>query len=192
MGNISPTILTIIFGIIGAIGVIFGIYQYFASRRYAKIVYEVKELADFKLPEDFYQAIGMIPLSLSLDNGGNKSASNVLLHLKTRTDIVKYIVGADEKWDINQSKREITIRIPNLNPSDSFNLLVYCEKDEHPTASVLNEVRVTISEGRVIDKEALSSQQVYKEILDNIVVTMPLGIGNIFKLASSISKPRKK
>jgi len=193
MENLNPNTLTIIFGVIGAMGVIFGIYQYFASRRYAKIVYEVKELADFKLPKDFYQVIDMIPLSLSLDNGGNKSADNLLLHLKTRTDIVKYIVGTDEKWDINQSEREITIRIPNLNPSDSFNLLVYCKKDDkHPAASVLNEVKVTISEGRVINREALSSQQVYKEILDNIVITMPFGIGSIFKLASSISKPKKK
>lgn len=192
MENINPNTLTIIFGIIGAIGIIFGIYQYFASRRYAKLVYEVKELADFKLPDDFYQAIGMIPLSLSFDNGGNKNADNVLLHLKTRTDIVKYIVETDEKYDINQSKCEISIRIPNLNPSDSFNLLVYCEKDEHPTASVLNEIKITMSEGRVIDKKALSSQQVYKEILDSIAISMPFGIGSIFRLASSISRPKKK
>lgn len=192
MENITPNTLTIIFGIIGAIGIIFGIYQYFVSRRYAKLAYEVKELADFKLPDDFYQAIDIIPLSLSFDNGGNKNANNVLLHLKTRTDIVKYIVKTDEKYDINQSKCEISIRIPNLNPSDSFNLLVYCEKDEHPTASVLNEIKITMSEGRVIDKKALSSQQVYKEILDSIAISMPFGIGSIFRLASSISRPKKK
>lgn len=54
MESINPNTLTIIFGIIGAIGVVFGIYKYLTSRQYAKIVYEVKELADFKLPKDFY------------------------------------------------------------------------------------------------------------------------------------------
>lgn len=133
----------------------------------------------------------MIPLTLSLDNGGNKSADNLLIHLQTRTGVVKYIVETDEKWDINQSEREVTIRLPNLNPSDSFNLLLYCKKDENPTASVLNEVKITMSEGRVINREALSSQQVYKEIIDNIIMNMPFGIGGIFKLASSISRPKR-
>jgi hypothetical protein len=196
MESINPNTLTIVFGVIAAIGVFFGIYQYFASHSYAKIVYEVRELADFNLPIDFYQAIEMIPLSLSLDNGGNKAAENVLLHVKTRTDIMKYIVVTDEKWDIQQLPREVTIRIPNLNPSDSLNLLLYCKKDADPTLSILNKAKVTVSEGRVINREALTSQQVYKELLDSFVTSLPFGFGSLFgsliKIVSILSKPRTR
>ena len=189
----TNTILAIIFGVIGAMGVIFGIYQYFASRQYAKIVYYATEPSDFNFPKEFYQAIDIIPISFSLDNVGNKYANNVLLSLKTRTDIVKYITEAREKWDVNQSKREITIRIPNLNPSESIKLLVHCQKNKHPTAKVLKEAKVTISEGLVIDRRALSSLQDYNEILKAGIFAFPFGIGRIiFKLASIISKSKSK
>lgn len=190
MQNIHPNTLTIIFGIIAAIGVAFGIYSHYSNRKFAKIIYEIKEFADFNLPSEFYQAVAKIPVSISIDNAGNINANNLLINLETKTKIENINVTANEEYDIRQSDNKVFLRFNNLNQADSINLLMYCMKNEEPTRSVMNGVKITITEGQIIDKKALSSRQAYKEIIDDVADSLPLGLGTIIKLTGKLTEPK--
>ena len=140
-------------------------------------------LPGFNLPIDFYKAVEKIPISLSLDNAGTKNASNLLIKIKTRTEIIDTNIDVTEPFDIiDKSGNSITIQTANLNPSGKIKLLIYCKKDDHPNEKIVTESDITTSEGRVIDRKALSSQQVYQEVLEKILSSLPMGIGNIAKL----------
>lgn len=60
-----PIWLNITLGLVGALGTLFGIYQYFASRKAPKVIFEAKELSDFGLPPDFYNAVNLVPISIN-------------------------------------------------------------------------------------------------------------------------------
>ena len=58
----------------------------------------------------------------------------------------------------------------------------------NPTEKTITESSITTSEGRVINRQALSSQQVYQEVLESVLAALPLGLGNIAKIV--IKRPK--
>lgn len=175
--------LTSIFGVIASLGVLFAIYQHYSKRTFSRIVYEIRELSDFTLPENFYDAITQIPVSISLENTGNRHAKNALIYIKTRTDIREHEIRSAENTDYQlQSKRELKVQIPNLNPSSKLNLFIRCEKDSSPTLEIVSEHSITAAGGKVIDRKTLNYDQVYQQVLESF----PLGIGRIVRILSGL------
>ena len=189
-----PTWLEITFGAVGTAGAIFGIYQYYASRTVPKLTFEVRELSDFGLPPDFYNAVALVPVSFNIFSAGNKAAENIIVHLKSRSLMRKVEVATDVEWksdianNLNNGIRELTVSIGKLNPNDAFNLLVYCDKLNPPSQSIIQEAKVTIAEGKVLDKKVLSSKVSFAEALNIILDTsIPHGIsGNVFRAMTKI------
>ncbi|HYQ86137.1 MAG TPA: hypothetical protein VES59_02735 [Bacteroidota bacterium] len=141
--------------IIGALGFTFGVYKHFSSRKVAKITYEVTELGDFPLPDEFLAGLDKAPIMIMIKNNGNRMARSVLLHLKTRSLIKEFLIATDEKWEEHHGDYELTLRVPQLNPSDAVKVSLFCnQNDVH--RKLLTDLRVTHSEGVAVDLKAPS------------------------------------
>ena len=189
-----PSWLEITLGLIAAAGTIFGVYQYFASKREPKLTFDTKELADFRLPPDFYHALSFAPVSVTLFSVGKTAAENIIVHLKTRTQILKADVGSDVEWKsdiedhVKSKTPDATFTIPKLNPNDTFNILLFCDVPRPPDQLLLSETKVTIAAGKVLDKRALTNKEVFPEALDIILnSSIPSGFtSSLFKALARI------
>jgi hypothetical protein len=165
--------LATLLGVLGGLGVLFGIYKY------AKLIFDVKELSDFGLPEFFYLTIQELPLSISVLSAGNKLAANILIHIKTNSEIKNVLVSTDEQWTVNRGPSEVTFRVANLNPKDAFHIIIYCAKPAIVTSRLQAEVKVTLSEGRVLDKRSVSGSETFREYFDKVLDSYPAGLTKV-------------
>ena len=67
MDTISFLSMTIGFG-----GLAFGIYKHFSTKKESKIVYEILQLSNFRIPKEFLKGINVSPVAISIKNSGNK------------------------------------------------------------------------------------------------------------------------
>jgi hypothetical protein len=173
--------LTIIFGIIGALGVLFGIYKHFSTLKSAKVVYEIKEMADFDLPKEFFQNIPAMPITLEIINNGNKVAENLILTTETHSKIQDNRIEASEVFDLNIENNKMIIKVDKLNPAEKIKIYLTTEKLEKPNDPLVKEFNLTISEGDVNSKDNLIKQQ---KVIEALYESMPFGIGRIFEVLS--------
>lgn len=173
--------LTIIFGIIGALGVLFGIYKHFSTLKTAQVVYEIKEMANFELPREFFNNIPAMPITLEMVNNGNKAAENLILTIKTNSIIKDSRIESSEELQLNIDGNKVVVKAEKLNPAETIKIYMTTEKLREPSYSIIEEFNLTISEGDVSSKDNLIKQQ---KIIEIIYENIPFGIGEFFKVAS--------
>ena len=188
----NPNTLTIIFGVIATLSVVFGIYQYYASRKFARLAYEYQELADFKLPSSFYDAVHKLPVKVTILSVGNKAAENIFLHVKTREKIIEAVGATDTIWSHDLRDREATITIQKLNPDDEFCLLLYCEKGAISTNSILTEIKITMLEGKVLNKREMVSAKGIRELVFSLIESTPSILSPLLKITWNLRGKKSK
>ncbi|MFY0629155.1 MAG: hypothetical protein JXR05_02170 [Flavobacteriaceae bacterium] len=173
----DQTTLTIIFGVFGTVGVLFGIYKHYSTLKISKLMLDIKEISEFSLPEEFYKDIPSIPVMIEIKNRGNKSSSNLILTLDFKSKLVSNRIDSVEKISVEESETKLILRADNLNPSERINIYVYCENNSKPTERILKSSNLTQSEGTVSTKESILKQQ---EIIDSLLESFPFGIISAF------------
>lgn len=173
----SQTTLTIIFGAIGAFGVLFGIYKHFSTLRVAKIIFDFKEMADFDLPKEFFLNIPSMPISFEIVNTGNKKAENLIFTSEFNSKIIDRRIETSEEYEINIQYNTMIIKADKLNPSEHIKIFLTCEKIDNPNNSIIKKQNLTISEGNVYSKDNIIKQE---KLLEAIIKSMPFGLGSFF------------
>lgn len=177
----NQTTLTIIFGIIGAFGVLFGIYKHFSTLRVAKIIFDFKEMADFDLPKEFFINIPSMPISFEIENTGNKKAENLIFTSEFNSNIINSRIETSEEYEIKIKDNKMIIKASKLNPAEQINIFLTCEKINNPNNSIIKNQNLTISEGKVYSKDSIVKQE---KIFEAIITSMPFGLGRIYEIAS--------
>lgn len=142
---------------IGLLGLAFGVYTHFTSRKRARLLYNVDQLSAFGLPEEFYESVLKLPLVLRLTNTGNKQAHNVVLKLRTSAPIESAVVDALTEVDLKQDGAELTATMSFLNPGDRLILKVLCTKQrggEMQSAKLVKTVAVSSDDGQGVDRDS--------------------------------------
>ena len=177
----NPTTLTIIFGIIGAFGVLFGIYKHFSTLRVAKVIFDFKEMADFDLPKEFFLNIPSMPISFEIENTGNKKAENLIFTSEFNSKIIDSRIETSEEYTISIEDNKIIIKADKLNPSEQIKIFLTCQRIDNPNNSIIKKQNLTISEGNVYSKDNIIKQE---KFLEAVIMSMPFGLGRIYEIAS--------
>lgn len=144
-------IIALISVVVAALGVGFGIYKHFTTRKVARVIYEVSQLADYAVPESFLHGIPQALVVVKVESAGNKLAENIVLRIRTVSDITDADVEPDE-YALAQTEREIKGVVDRLNPGQRFRILLYC--DGNPVENQIDELELTHSEGVGIDRRS--------------------------------------
>ncbi len=175
----DPTTLSVIFGIFGAIGVLFGIYKHFSTLKVAKLFLDIKQISEFGLPDEFFKDIPSIPVIVEIENLGNKSSSNLILTLDFKSKIINKKVDSAENFSLEVNENKLVLKAGNLNPSERVKLYINCEKNIKPSQSIISYSNLTQSDGTVNSKESLLKQQ---KIIESMYKSLPFGIGGLIAL----------
>lgn len=144
-------IVAIIASVIAFLSLTFGIYKHFSTRKVARLAYEVSQISDYGVPGSMLQDITSAPISLVLENIGNKSAENIILRLRTRSDISAHTIEP-ENLNASVDDSEISMTIPSLNPTQKVKVFLRCAGS--PSADQIESLELTHSEGSALNKKS--------------------------------------
>jgi len=139
--------------VVGALGVAFGVYSHFATRRLAN-------LTDFGLPDEFFFSLNNIPIAIVVKSTGDKTAEGVNIRVDTVVPIVNLYITCDEPYEKKEfGFTHAQVRIPSLNPSEEARILVQFER-QVGLKNYISSMSVTHSEGIGIDRKLSNSRVV--------------------------------
>jgi len=78
----SAVTVAIITSIIAFLGFAFGVYKHFSTRKVACLVYEVSQMSDYGVPDDFLLGMSKAPVTVVVESSGNRRAENVVVKLR--------------------------------------------------------------------------------------------------------------
>ena len=124
----TATIVAVVSLVIGGLGVLFGVYTHFRTHKVAKLTYGVSQLSDFVVPPTFLCDLPRAPVALTITSLGNKAEENIMLNLKTISDIDEYSVSPDG-FQIEIKGQSLKFSLEKLNPSQQVKLFLRCAGD---------------------------------------------------------------
>ena len=140
----TATIVAIVSAVIGGLGVLFGIYAHFSTRKVAKLTYEVSQLSDFDVPSSFLEDLPRAPVAITINSRGNKGTENIILNLEVNSDIEEYDVSP-MSTDVSVDGSSLSLNASRLNPSQQIKLVLRCSGS--PWEDQINELNLSHSEG---------------------------------------------
>lgn len=144
--------VSIVSTLVGFAGVVFGIYKHVSSKKEARLVYEISQLSDFGIPNGFLKDVTSAPISIVVENIGNKSAKNIKIKIQTKSSIEKRELHSDNPDSkIDAQKSEVNYIVGEINPSESVKLVLIC--DGSPYEDQIQGLSITHSEGEAINKK---------------------------------------
>ena len=111
----TANIVAVASAITAGLSVIFAIYSHFRTHRVAKLTFEVSQLSDFDVPPDFLDDLPGAPVALTITSRGNKGTENIVLNLKTTSDIEKFNVNR-EGLDISLEGQSLGLNVEKTKP----------------------------------------------------------------------------
>lgn len=135
--------------IVGALGVLWGVYSHFSNRKYVNLFYEINQLSDYGVPESFVEGLATSLISIRFSNQGNSQATDIVLDLTTFSDIenVDYSGPNELKFD----SRALRAEIEKLNPSQEIKFIVYCSGS--PAHNQVRDFELTHADGTALDRK---------------------------------------
>jgi hypothetical protein len=100
-------IVSIIAVVIGLGGLLFGVYQHFATRKVARIGYEISQISDYGVPDSFISDNPVAPVTIRIESVGNKSSEHVLLRMKTNSPIKNHELTPPD-YDVTIDNTDVT------------------------------------------------------------------------------------
>ena len=143
-------IVAIVSSIIAFVAFVFGIYKHFSTRKIARVVYEVSQISDYAVPESFLEDMPTAPIAILVESSGNKRAENVVLRLKTRTEIDKYTIVPKDIAEVDD--KDFTITVPSFNPTQTFKVFLHCKGN--PAVNQIESMELTHSTGVGVNKRS--------------------------------------
>lgn len=150
-------IVAIVSVVIGLGGFLFGVYQHFATRKIARIAYEISQIADYGVPDSFISDNLVAPVTINIESVGNKSAEHILLRVKTHSQIIGHELHPPD-YDLKIHDTDVKLTIPRLNPTQSARLLMQC--DGRASSDQIASFELTHSEGEAVDIRSKQFQTV--------------------------------
>lgn len=136
--------------VVGALGFLWGVYVHYSSRRTANLFYEVNQLSDYGIPESFVAGLGTSLIAIRFVNEGNAQAKDIVLDLKTNSDIQNYEPSLEPSQAASTSQ-SLRLDFEKLNPSQEVRVLIYCEGN--PVESQVKDFGLTHSAGSGLDRK---------------------------------------
>jgi hypothetical protein len=130
--------------VIALLSFLWGIYSHISTRKVAKLFFDVSQISDTEMPQQFLRELSLAPVSIKVESTGTKNAENICLKVETISKIVRF----------ESNLRDIgTLETPNIfnavlakmNPSQKFEVLLYCEGK--PWENQVANIECTHSEG---------------------------------------------
>lgn len=144
MGFEPATVVAIISVIVAGLALLWGIYAHVSTRKVSKLTYKTSQLSDFGVPDSFLADVPRAPLAITVKSLGNKATQNIIIRLKTTSDIENFDAFPVE-LPIKQTGNELIIQAETLNPSQRIKLFARCVGN--PSEDQIDELEITHSEG---------------------------------------------
>lgn len=160
MGNNELTLLSILLAamcslgslFLGFMGLVFGIYTHFSTKKTADLRYSITQLTDYDLPEEITDSLRSIPFAIEIKSVGNKQVENIRVRMITSNKLEEIKVMASEEHQESLDEKAANIALQKLNPGETIKITGQCAK----LAGIKNYIEtleVTHSEG-VAEKAA--------------------------------------
>ncbi len=147
----TPTIVAVV---IGVLGLLFGIYSHFSTRKVAKLTYEVSQLSDFDVPPSFLQDMPRAPVAVTITSRGNKGTENIVLNMKMNSDLESYEVSPTGA-EVSLNGAKLSLHVSRLNPSQTIKLFLRCAGS--PSENQIESLDLSHSEGAGKDEREITS-----------------------------------
>jgi len=147
----TAVIVAIIAAIIGFCGLVFGVYKHFSTRRVARIVYEVCQMADYNVPAAFLSDMLSAPITVLVESSGNKQAENVVVQIQTKSEIENCKVEPEDIKPVG-GKDFVKIITRALNPTQKVKVFLKCKGNA--SEDQIKGFEITHSEGLGINKRS--------------------------------------
>lgn len=144
-------IVAIITSIIAFLGFAFGVYKHFSTRKVARLVYEVSQISDYGVPNDFLLGMSRAPVTVVVESSGNRRVENVMVEVKTKSEIEKYKVEPEDA-EVVVGKDFMKAKARSLNPTQTFKAFLDCSGN--PSEDQIESLEVTHSEGVGVNKRS--------------------------------------
>ncbi len=154
MESDTATVVAVVSVMIGGLGVLFGIYVHFSTRRVGKLTYEVSQLSDFDVPSSFLQDLPRAPVALTITSRGNKGTENIILNLAATSEVEEYDV-TPKGTNVRLEGRSVSLSVGKLNPSQQVKLFLRCSG--YPWEDQIEELELSHSEGQGINENEIKS-----------------------------------
>ena len=151
----NPTLIAIVSAAIAGIALIWAMFTHFSTRKVSKLTYEVSQLSDFGVPVSFLADMPHSPIAITVTSRGNKGTENVILRLKTKSNIENYEVSPPS-LPVTHNDNELEIKSVRLNPSQQIKLFVRCNGE--PSESQISELDLSHSEGAGMNENERSEE----------------------------------
>jgi hypothetical protein len=140
---------------VGALGLAFGMYTHFSTRRSANLTFEVIQLVDYGFPEQFMHSLTNMPIAVIAKNVGNKTAERVGIYINTTGAILNIFIECAEPYEQKMSGFvHAQVRVPSLNPGEVIKIFVQCDK-ETKNMNYIEKISISHSEGIATERKSL-------------------------------------
>jgi hypothetical protein len=144
----TTNIVAIVSATVGVAGFLFGIYKHFSTRRVARAVYEVSQIADYGVPDAFLVGMATAPVAIKVTSVGSKSCDNLVLRVSTRSQVERCGIEPSDIQAV-RSNEEVKIQVSHLNPGQSFTLYLFCRGS--PGVDQILGLELSHSEGQGVN-----------------------------------------
>ena len=174
---VAMLIITVISTCAGVVGVAFGIWKYFSSRKISEVRYEISQLSDYKIPAEFLEGLARAPIVVRAQSTGTKAAENVVFKIKMRFPVDKCEVDPSG-LEIKIANNEVQLSVARLNPGQSVRMFMTCNGD--PLLEQVNTFEFTHVDGPARPfasaDRTVDSNQILITALISALVSIPVTI----------------
>ena len=152
MAEETSIIVTAISVIVGILGLLFGIYAHFSTRKFAKLTYEVSQLSDFDVPSSFLHDLPRAPIALTITSRGNKATENIVLSLMAESKVEEYDI-TPRSTDVSIEEKSVSLNVAKLNPTQQVKLFLRCSGS--PSSDQIKSIDLSHSEGTAQNEKSI-------------------------------------
>jgi hypothetical protein len=148
----SAVIVAIISVVIALASLVFAIYKHFSTRSFSRLAYEISQVSDYGVPQSFLAGVNSAPLSVKFESVGTKKADNIVLRLKTKSQISNQTTEPNGVQVILSNSNELQLKVGELNPTQAVRLFLNCQGN--PAEDQVEKFELTHAEGAAVNKKS--------------------------------------